>query len=133
MATQLLSKIELNRDWTAVNLSDCNQFYLIAIKQSKASGDTIDPADVKKICFECAIDSGVTNKYLTIDFVTLDFTETTSTDEAFNKISAFKRLLNVPADFYIRPIQIETNDGKVITTGQSTIKINVNPVILGAN
>lgn len=127
--TTIGSIINLGSDWAKVDLGDLNSFYLIGIKESKGETDTIDPKDVKRLSFEVGIESGITNKYLTIGYLTLNFDEITSSDAELNKITAMARYIGYPSTFYIRPTEICT-DKERFTEGICTLSININSVKL---
>ena len=126
----ITKRIKLNKDWLSVNLGSFNDFYLIAVKDKKEKKDLLDPKDIIKVRFEIGIDSGIKDRPLTIQFVLLDFNETTSSDEITNKMTAFTRIMNYPSQFYIRPISIDTAE-KTITSGEVNIAVNINAVNLG--
>lgn len=128
--SNIIKKVKLNREWLSVNLGSFNDFYLIAIKGAKEKKDTIDPKDIIKVRFEVGIDSGIKDKPLTIQFISLDFNDITSTSNEINKITAFSRIVNFPNQFYIRPISIDTIE-KTITSGEVNIAVNINAVNLG--
>jgi len=128
--TNIIKKVKLNQEWLSVNLGSHNDFFLIAIKGNKEKKDIIDPKDIIKVRFEIGIDSGAKNMPLTIQFVTLDFNDTTSSDANTNAITAFARLTNTPNQFYIRPVSIDTVE-KTLTTGEVNITVNINAVDLG--
>ena len=127
--TNISTVIELRSDWAKVDLGSLNSFYLIGIKESKGVTDTIDPKDVKRLGFEVGIESGISNKYLTIGYITLNFDEITSSDDELNKSTAMTRCLNYPSVFYIRPIEIYTDKDRFIS-GTTNIDININSVKL---
>lgn len=126
----ITKRIKLNKDWLSVNLGSFNDFYLIAVKDKKEKKDLLDPKDIIKVRFEIGIDSGIKDRPLTIQFISLDFNETTSSDEITNKMTAFTRIMNYPSQFYIRPISIDTAE-KTITSGEVNIAVNINAVNLG--
>lgn len=130
MVENILSKITLNKDWVSVNMNSFNDCYVIAIKGDKGKKDTIDPQDVRIITFEMSIDSGIEGKPITISRFSLNFNEITSSDDETNKLTAFVRLLNIPSKFYLKPVAVD-DGSKSITTGETTISININPVSLG--
>lgn len=127
--TNISSVITLGSDWSSVSLGDYNSFYLIGIKESKGADDTIDPKDVKRLSFEVGIESGITNKYLTIGYLTLNFDEITSSDAELNKVTAMARYIGYPSTFYIRPTEIYT-DKERFTEGTCTLSVNINTVKL---
>ena len=129
--TNIIKKLTLNKEWYSVDLGHYNDFYIIAIKDAKNKKDTIDSDAVVQVRFEIGIDSGIKDKPLTIQFVTLNFNDVTSSDPALNKITALQRVLNFPGHFYIRPVSIDTAD-KTLTTGTTSISVNINAVNLGA-
>ena len=117
--------------WTKIELgSDLNSFYLIGVKELKGESDTIDPKDVKIINFEVGIECGITNKYLTIGTLTLDFDAFTSRDKDLNSNTAMARYLNHPSVFYIKPLDIVTYSGAKYTEGTTTIGVNINSLKL---
>lgn len=126
----IIKKVKLNKEWLAVNLGNFNDFYLIAIKNEKEKKDLIDPASILKARFEIGIDSGVKNKPLTIQYISVDFNDMTSGDNDINKITAFTRVTNFPSQFYIRPVSIDTVE-RTLTTGEVNITVNINVVNLG--
>lgn len=129
--TNIIKKVKLNNEWLSVNLGNHNDFFLIAIKGNKEKKDTIDPKDIIKVRFEIGIDSGIKDRPLTIQFVTLNFNDVTSSSNDLNKITAFIKIMNNPSQFYIRPVSIDTVD-KTLTSGDVAISVNVNAVNLGA-
>lgn len=130
MALQnLTEKIILGSDWIKVDLENLNSFYLIGIKEIKGTEDTIDPKNVKRIGFEVGIESGIAKKYLTISHVNLDFDAITSNDKDLNEKTAMARYLNFPSIFYIRPIEIYTENER-FTSGITNIDVNINTLKL---
>ena len=128
---KIIDNVALNGEWTSVSLgNDLHTFYLIGIKEAKSLTDTIDPKDIVKIGFELGIESGIENKYLTIGRVVLNFGLNTSSDLAFNEITAFERCMNYPSEFFIKPVEFIAKDGKVIKEGTTSIDININTVSL---
>lgn len=129
--TSISTLIELgSAKWSKIDLNNLNSFYIIGIKETKGATDTIDPKSIKIVNFEVGIESGIQNTYLTIGHLTLNFSEITSKDSAVNSITAMSRYLNYPSTFYIRPTDVVTYDGEVISKGTSKIGININAVKL---
>ena len=126
-------KIDLaNKSWKQLTLgTNLHSVYLIAIKDTKVDGDTIDADKITKLVFEIAIDSGISGKPVTIENVTLDFNTCTSSDEEISKITAFTRLLNLPSNISIRCIGIQTETEQLKEGFVSSIDINVSPIDLG--
>lgn len=130
MVSKIISRITLNDGWQAVDLKNLNDCYLIAIKEKATKHDTIEASIVKQVRFELGIDSGIKGQPLTVQYVTLNFSDITSGNNALNKITAFTRLVNVPNQFYIKAVSID--DGhKEIKEGTTSISVNVNAVDLG--
>ena len=127
----ILKKIMLNTGWTKVDLGGYNDFYLIAEKcKGKSRSDTIDKIGVKKIKFEIGIDSFSNNKPLTINYITLNFDDISSSDIKTNEVTALVKVLNYPTVFYMRPIEIIMDDSSLIKEGKSSIKVGINPAKL---
>lgn len=130
MTQTIINKLKLDGTWTKVNLND-DGLYLIAIKEKakKLKEKEIESNKVNKIYFELGIDSGIKDKPITINRISLDFNDETSDNEDINSITAFTRVQGLPKEFYIRPIKIVTYDSVVyskdIETGIS-IKVNLN-------
>ena len=103
---------------------------LVAIKKNKDSkSDTLQKDCVKKIRFEVAVDSGKKGKYLTINYITLNFNDLSSSDVDFNKITAITKMLNYPSTFYIRAIDM-TGETSTATEGKTSIEIYINELRL---
>lgn len=128
---KILKNINLDNSWTKVNLKKYNDFYLIGLKKDKINKkkDTLDKDCVKKIRFEVAIDSGKKNKYLTVNYITLNFTDLSSSDNQLNSISALTRVTNYPSTFYIRPVDI-TGETSTVNEGRCSIEIYLNEMRL---
>lgn len=113
MIIKAFSKIDLDKNsFRQVDLKEFNDFYLIGINNEK---------NIKSITFEVAIDSGVKNKPLILPNIKLDF----------EKEVSGVRILNHPSTFYIRPIQVITDNLEVLKNGQFDIEININALNLG--
>lgn len=128
--TKIIDNIDLNSTWAKVSLGDLNSFYMIAIKEAKGLQDTVDPADVKAVVLEMGIESGITDKMLSIGRIVLNFDEITSSDVEVNKITAMVKRLHEPSEFYIRPIEIITNKETLKKEAKTSIDININTVKL---
>ena len=127
-ATRALSNIVVgtNSTYQSIDLLTNSNFYIIGIKgTSKATGDTVDPKDIISIAFELAVDSGESNKYITVGRTILNFNVESSLDKAFNEKSAYNLISRFTPKFYIRPISMETVEGTV-TEGQASVSIYIN-------
>ena len=118
MAAQTLyNNIDLdNATYTLVDLSGKHSFYLISIAQDDV---------VKFITFSIAIDSGVKNTPLHIQYITLPV----------NEGIAGTRFDSMPDSFYMKPVQVKSKDDKIITSNINNtpfdIEINISPLDLG--
>lgn len=131
MAIKTISSVvELGSAWAKIDLGDLNSFYLIGIKEEKEDSTQIDPKSIKLLSFEVGVESGISNTYLTIGHITLNFDDFTSKDEIINKATAMTRCLNYPSVFYIRPSDAITYDNVKHTKGIVNIDINLNAVKL---
>lgn len=128
---KVLKNINLNGEWTKVNLKKYNDFYLIGLKKDKINKrkDTLDKDCVKKIRFEVAIDSGKKNKYLTVNYITLNFADMSSSDTELNNISAITKVTNYPSKFYIRPVDM-TGESSTVNEGRCSIEVYINEMRL---
>lgn len=111
--------INLDNKWTKVNLGNFKDFYLIGLKKSvkKLKKNMIDANEVTKIRFEIGVASGVKGKPLTINYITMNFNDVSSSDVDTNKITALSKHTNFPSTFYIKPVEIwcgndNTSEGK---------------------
>lgn len=130
MVKNIISIMNIDKSWQKVSIDE-NDYYLIAIKEQKKEKDDIDSSTVKRIRFEIAIDSGIKNQPLTIQYVNLDFSDITSGNNEINKITAFAKMVNQPKEFYIRPVSIMNDKLQEIRNGRVSISINVNSMDLG--
>lgn len=129
--TEIIDSIDFTDDWESVELdTGLHTAYLIAIKGDKSDTDVCDLDAVVAVTLEIGIESGVTNQYLTILRPTLYFNQFTSSNEEMNKKSAFVRLDNLPTEFYIKVLGVQTFD-KSYHSGTLDISFNVNPVNVG--
>lgn len=127
---KVLKSINLDGTWTKINLKKFNDFYLIGLKKAKNSKkDTLDKDCVKKIRFEVAIASGKKNKYLTINYLTLNFADISSSDAELNTVSAITKVLNYPSSFYIKAVDM-TGETSVVSEGRCSIEVFVNEMRL---
>lgn len=127
---KVFKNITLDGSWTKVQLKKYNDFYLVAMKKDKVSKkDTLNKDCVKKIRFEVAIDSGRKNQYLTINYVTVNFSDLTSSNTELNAISAVSKVTNYPSTFYIRPVDM-TGETSTVNEGRCSIEVFVNEMRL---
>lgn len=127
---KIFKSIKLNDSWKKVTLKKYNDFYLVAIKKEKDSKkDTLQKGCVRKIRFEVAVASGKKGKYLTTNYITLNFNDLSSSDADFNKVTAITKVLNYPSTFYIKAIDM-TGETSTATEGQTSIEIYVNELRL---
>lgn len=128
--TKIFKRVVLNDGWKKVTLKKYNDFYLMAIKSDKVSKkDTLNKDCVRKIRFEIAVDSGKKGKYITVNYLTLNFNDFTSSDSAFNAVSAITKVLNYPSTFYIRAIDM-TGESSTVVDGGTSIEVYVNELRL---
>ena len=100
------------------------------MKASKASKkDTLDKDCVQKIRFEDAIESGKKGKLFTINYITINFNDISSSDVEFNKLTALTKVTNYPSTFNIRPIDM-TGERSVVTEGKTSVAIYLNELKL---
>ena len=128
---KVLKNINLNGEWTKVNLKKYNDFYLIGLKKDKINKrkDTLDKDCVKKIRFEVAIASGKKNKYLTVNYITLNFADMSSSDAELNNISALTKVTNYPSSFFIRAVDM-TGESSTVNEGRCSIEVYLNEMRL---
>ena len=132
MVQTVINKLKLDGTWIKVSVND-NSFYLIAIKEKakklKEKEKEIESNKVNKIYFEIGIDSGIKDKPIAINRISLDFNDETSDNEDINSITAFTRVQGLPKEFYIRPIKIIDYTSTVYSKDIETaiaIKVNLN-------
>lgn len=127
--TQILSRAKIKDNWVQIDLSNKHSAYLIAVKNPKTAQDTIDVDKVRRIMVELAIDSGITSKPITIQYVNFDFKDKTSSEADIDIRTAFVRLIGIPSIFYVRIVAID--DGlNEYKTGETAISFNLNAVEL---
>lgn len=119
MAAQTIyNEIDLsNTTYTEIDLSGKHCFYLISVAQDNK---------VKSITFSIAIDSGVQNNPLQIQYITLPVNE---------GISGV-RFTGFPDEFYIKPTQVTLlKDEQVVKSNIDNtpfdIEVNISPLDLG--
>lgn len=129
--TKIIEGVTLDKKWTSIQLgTDLHDAYLIAIKEASEEKVDIKTEDIISIQLEIGVDSGIANEYITIQRISLNFKDFTSSDPTINNKTAFVALHNLPNIFYIRPISIQTTS-KQIEEGNTSIDINLNPLNLG--
>ena len=127
---KIFKSIKLNDSWKKITLKKYNDFYLVAIKKEKDSKkDTLQKDCVKKIRFEVAVDSGKKGKYLTTNYITLNFNDLSSSDADFNKVTAITKVLNYPSTFYIKAIDM-TGETSTAIDGRTSIEVFINELRL---
>ena len=128
--TKIFKRVVLNDGWKKVTLKKYNDFYLMAVKSDKVSKkDTLNKDCVRKIRFEIAVDSGKKGKYITVNYITLNFNDFTSSDSTFNVVSAITKVLNYPSTFYIRAVDM-TGESSTVVDGGTSIEVYVNELRL---
>jgi hypothetical protein len=129
---KVFKKIQLNDEWVEVSLGMFNDFYIIAERCKKSSkSDTVDKDNVKKIRFEIGMDSLSKKKPLTINYLTLDFSSMSSSDEETNNKTALLKVLNYPSKFYIKPIELTLADNNLtVKEGKTSIEVGINALKL---
>lgn len=128
--SKIIEKITLG-EWLETDLDDQSYAYLIAVKASSAQeGDVVAPKDVRQIVFELGIESGVTNKPLTIQRVVLNFNDEISPNNELNEIARGAKLTHLPGDkIFIKCVSLD--DGKrQIKDGTVNISVNINSMKL---
>jgi hypothetical protein len=128
--SKIIEKITLGQ-WLETDLDDQNYAYLIAVKATQAQeGDVVAPKDVRNIIFELGIESGVTNKPLTIQRVVLNFNDEISPNNELNEIARGAKLAHLPGDkIYIKAISVD-NGKEEIKSGTVNISVNINSMKL---
>lgn len=116
-AQKIYNNIDLdNASYTQIDLSGKNSFYLISVAQDNS---------VKSITFSIAIDSGVKNSPLHIQYITLPINEGISGT----------RFDSMPDSFYLKPVQVKLKNDTVVKKNINNtpfdIEININAVSLG--
>lgn len=76
---------------------------------------------------EIGIDSGISNKPITIQRVKLDFSEETSSDKELNKITALTKVTQLPNSIYLRVVSFNSINGDQYTKGSMPVGINITP------
>lgn len=125
MIKKILDNLTINSDWIKVSLEEYNNCYLIAIKDLTETTGFIPSANIKRIRFEVGIDSGITNKPVTISYFNVNFEDITSGNNEVNKLTAFTRLAGFPNEFYLRVSSVQ-QDFDEVTSGKVAISLNVN-------
>lgn len=127
---KIFKKVTLDGEWKKVTLKKYNDFYLMAIKANKAGKkDTLNKDCVRKIRFEVAVPSGKKNKYMTVNYLTLNFNDLSSSNPEFNTISAITKVTTFPSTFYIKAIDM-TGETKTVTEGNTSIEVYLNELRL---
>ena len=128
---KVLKNINLNGEWTKVNLKKYNDFYLIGLKKDNINKkkDTLDKDCVKKIRFEVAIASGKKNKYLTVNYIALNFNDMSSSDAELNNISAVTKATSYPSKFFIRAVDM-TGETSTVNEGRCSSEVYLNEMRL---
>lgn len=127
----IYKNINLNNKWKKVNLGNFKDFYLIGLKKNvkKLKKNMIDASEVTKIRFEIGVASGIKKQPLTINYITMNFNDMSSSDVDTNKITALSKHTNFPSTFYIRPVEIWCgNEG--IKEGKVKISATINALKL---
>lgn len=127
---KIFKRVVLNDEWKKITLKKHNDFYLTAIKADKTSRkDTLNKNCVRKIRFEIAVDSGKKDKYMTINYISLNFNDASSSDKVFNECSAIAKVVNYPSTFYIKAIDM-TGESSVVCEGETSISVYLNELRL---
>lgn len=127
----IFKKVNLNTDWIKVDLGKFDDFYIIGQRAKKSSkSDTVNKDNVKKIKFEVGVDSFNKKQPLTINYITLNFSDVSSSDVNTNNLTAIAKVLNYPSKFYMKPVEIVCNDNAVVKEGKTSIKIGINALKL---
>lgn len=121
----------MNGEWTKVNLKNKNDFYLIAQRAKKdAKKNAVKKDEVKRIKFEVGIRSFGKKNILTINYITLNFNDISSSDSATNELTAMVKVVNYPSEFYIRPVEICDINNNIISEGKTSILVGINAMQL---
>lgn len=127
---KIFKKVNLNGEWKKITLKKYNDFYLMAIKANKVGKkDTLNKDCVRKIRFEVAVPSGKKNKYMTVNYLTLNFNDLSSSNPEFNAVSAITKVTTFPSTFYIKAIDM-TGETKTVTEGKTSIEVYLNELRL---
>ena len=127
---KIFKRVELNAEWKKVTLKKYNDFYLTAVKAAKdGKKDTLNKDCVRKIRFEIAVAGGKKNSYMTVNYLTLNFNDLSSSNAEFNAISAITKVTNFPSTFYIKAIDM-TGESSTVSEGSTSIEIYLNELRL---
>lgn len=127
---RIFKTVNLNKEWKKVTLKKHNDFYLTAIKSEKnGKKDNLNKDCVKRIRFEIAVEGGKKDSYMTINYLTLNFNDFSSSNAEFNAISAITKAVNFPSTFYIRAIDM-TGESSTVTEGITSIEVYINELKL---
>ena len=123
--------VDLNNKLTKVDIGNFKDFYLIGLKKNvkKLKKGMIDANEITKIRFEIGVASGVKKQPLTINYITMNFNDISSSDADMNKITALSKHTNFPSTFYIRPVEIWCGNESV-KEGKSKIRVTINALKL---
>ena len=127
---KIFKKLTLNK-WKEVNLKSFNDFYLIGIKGKGKKRDAVNAANIKKIKFEIAVETGIKNKHITVGYINLNFDDVSSSDIELNKITSYTKYMSGPSKFFIKANEIIDDTNTSYKEGKASVIINLNPQNLG--
>lgn len=124
--TKIMSNLNTT-DWIKTTGSmGTHGAYIIAIKESKTSLDKFDISDLNYFVMEVGIESGITDKPITVTRVKLNFKDDTSSDPVVNSKTACVKLGPMPSTLYFKVVGYGTPT-KEYTDGNMPVSVNVLP------
>ena len=125
-ATQLITRCDIDAKWVKqLAISENKGVYFVGVKEEKTDTDKFNINELKSVVLEIGIDVGLPTP-VTMQYVTLDFTLSTASDPATNKITAVTKIGSVPVDgLQIRVANFTDINGKIYAEGAMPISINI--------
>ena len=97
--------------------------YLTALKGTETETDTIKLDKLSYVVVELGVESGISNKPITVANIKLNFREQTSTDEELNKKTAMTKIGVYPSPLYYRVLCF-ADESKEYKSGKLPVSIN---------
>ena len=124
--TKIMSNLNTSEWIKATSVTGNHGAYIIAIKEAKTATDICSIDDLKYVVMEVGIDSGLTDKPLTVTRIKLNFNEETSSDLDLNAKTAFTRISQMPSTLYFKVVSYG-DATKEYKEGTMPVSINVLP------
>lgn len=118
MADKILDLIELGKESSVIIGSGTRVYFIAHRTGTKKRSTTIDGTEVERVVCQILLDSGVTDKHICVDTISITFDD--DADMTYTSKSG------IPVNFYLKPIEVVTYAGQKLRSGEVNVSLYSN-------